>query len=221
MLNRDSYERVVGMMVMTGATLDEVKPLLGAYHYLGARCANPIHVFACRRPGGLLGDTGEPVAAIVYASPVNRYFGQGAIEISRLVRRPDYDAPLSAFISWSLRWLKSNTKWLYCLAYADSGAGHHGGIYQASSFDFIRISAAKGWWENEGTGERCSLRAFDQRRDAYRKKGWIRRPGTPKFLYVKPIVEPRKKLLTRFGWSALACPKPDMTIETNAPRDIQ
>ena len=76
-------------MHMTGATLAEVRPLLRAHHYLGAKTADPMFCFALREEGGMFGDTGEPVAAIVYASPINRYFGSGAIELTRLVRNDE------------------------------------------------------------------------------------------------------------------------------------
>ena len=201
-------------LVMTGAKLYEVIPLLDSHHYLGSRCADPVHVFAWRYQGGLLGDTGAPVAAIVYASPANRYFGNGALEITRLVRAPSLDLPLSSFVAWSVRWLKQNTKWKFCLAYADTGAGHHGGIYQALGFDYVAESQGHSYWENPATGARCSSRAFDQRRKEY-QGGWNRKPGTLKYLYIRPLKERRNKLLARFGWSPLPYPKPRMNIMGN------
>jgi len=192
---------------MTGSTLAEVRGLLDQNHYLGGGCADPVHVFAVRKEGGLFGDHGDPVAAIVFSSPVNRYFGPGSLEISRLVRLPAMETPLSSLISWSARWLKKNTAWKYCLAYADTGAGHHGGVYQAAGFDFVRESVGHSSWINPSTGERCSSRAFDQRREAFRK-GWERQPGTLKYLYVRPLHERRQKLLDRFDWTARPYPKP-------------
>jgi hypothetical protein len=197
--------------VFTGATLAEVGPLLDEHHYIGKRCANPIHVFAWRRPGGLLGDTGRPVAATVFASPVNKYFGAGALEISRLVRGDEPVPPLSGLISLSIRWLRRHTAWKYCLAYADTGAGHHGGIYQAASFAYVRDSAGHSTWHNPATGETCSSRAFDQRRAQYRE-GWERLPGTRKYLYVRGINEKKTGLLGRFGWLELPYPKPEMEM---------
>ncbi len=196
-------------MFMTGATADEVWPLLRDHHYLGRRTADPMFCFAWREAGGLLGDTGEPKAAIVYTAPINRYFGDGAVELARLVRRPEVDAPLSKFVAWSLRWLKANTKLAYCLSYADSGAGHHGGIYQALNFDYVMLSKGHAAWKNPETGETVSARAFDQRRPGYRD-GWERTKSAPKYLYVRALGERRKNLLARFGWQPLPYPKPDM-----------
>ena len=192
---------------MTGATALEVRPLFDRYHYLGGNFADPIAVFADRAPGGLFGDTGEPIAAAVYASPANRYFGNGAVELVRLVRCPNYPRQLSQFVAWSLRWLRRNTAWRFCISYADTGAGHHGGIYQALGFVFVGESKGHAYWEHPATGGRCSARSFDQRRPALRA-GWQRRAGTKKYLYVQPLKEQRRDLLRRFGWTALPYPKP-------------
>lgn len=194
-------------LFMTGATAAEVWPLLRDHHYLGRRTADPMFCFAWRKSGGLLGDTGEPQAAIVYTAPINRYFGDGATELARLVRVPELKLPLSQFVGWSLRWLRKNTDLAYVLSYADSGAGHHGGIYQALSFDYVMLSKGHGGWKNPETGETVSSRAFDQRRPEFRK-GWQRTRSSPKFLYVKPLREKRSKLLARFGWEAMPYPKP-------------
>lgn len=192
----------------TGATMQEVRPLLRAHHYLGAKTADPMHCFAWREAGGMFGDTGEPVAGIVYASPINRYFGAGAVELTRLVRNDELQEPLSKFVAWSLRWLKVNTDLRYVLSYADGAAGHHGGIYQALSFDFVAISEGNTRWRNPATGEIVSGRSFDQRRPEYRV-GWDRIKSGQKFLYVRPLAEKRKRLLDRFGWTPLPYPKPD------------
>lgn len=195
------------MLTPTGATLDELRPLLNAHHYLGAKTADPMHCFALRAPGGMFGDTGVPVAGIVYASPINRFFGAGCVELTRLVRAEDHAAPLSQFVAWSLRWLRSNTDLRYCLSYADSGAGHHGGIYQALSFDFVATSAGRARWRNPNTGEVVSGRSFDQRRPQF-KQGWERVQGQEKFLYVRALKERRAHLLARFNWSPQPYPKP-------------
>ena len=198
-------------MHMTGATLAEVRPLLRAHHYLGAKTADPMFCFALREEGGMFGDTGEPVAAIVYASPINRYFGSGAIELTRLVRNDEVKEPLSRFVAWSLRWLKTNTDLKYCLSYADGAAGHHGGIYQALSFDFVATSKGNARWLNPETGETVSGRSFDQRRPEYRV-GWSRVKSGEKFLYIRALNERRSLLLKRFGWKPLLYPKPDLAM---------
>lgn len=200
------------MLTMTGATLAEVRPLLRRHHYLGAKTADPMYCFAWRQAGGLFGDTGKPLAAIVYASPINRYFGASCVELTRLVRNDTLTEPLSKFVAWSLRWLRANTDLRYCLSYADGAAGHHGGIYQALSFDFVAISTGNSRWRNPTTGETVSGRSFDQRRPEYRI-GWERVRSGQKFLYVRPLNERRTHMLARFGWEPLKYPKPDLPMD--------
>lgn len=164
-----------------------------------------------RRPGGLLGDTGEPEAVIVYTAPINRYFGDKSVELSRLVRLPSVEWSISRFVSWSLRWLRRNTDLLYCLSYADLSAGHHGGIYQACNFIHVMVSKGNRHYRNPLTGQVVSGRSFDQRRPGYRD-GWEALRTSPKFLYVYPLSERRGSLLDRFGWRALPYPKPELAI---------
>jgi hypothetical protein len=178
-------------------------PLLAAYHYRGATVADPMHVFAWKADA-----QGPLLAAAFFAAPVNFYFGKGAVELVRLVRVPELTAPLSQFVAETLRWLKRHTPTLYVLSYADSGQGHHGGIYRALGFTHVRVSKGHSNWRHPPTGAVCSSRAFDQR-SPENKVGWVRAKGTDKYLYVKPIHEPWESLAARFGWSALPYPKPD------------
>ena len=194
---------------MTGATWEEVWPLVRDHHYAHRRTADPMFCFAWRKPGGLFGCTGEPLAVIVYTSPINRFFGGGAVELSRLVRHPDLTDQLSQFVAWSLRWLRKNTDLRYCLSYAEKAAGHHGGIYQACNFIHTMIGAGNRQYVGP-QGEIVSGRSFDQRRPEYRA-GWTPRKTGEKYLYVFPLNEPRKVLLDRFGWTPMPFPKPDLT----------
>lgn len=197
-------------LVMTGATFSEVLPLVLEHHYSQRRTADPMFCFAWRLPGGLLGDTGRPVAAIIFTSPANKYFGKGAIELSRLVRDPAHKLPpLSSFVAWALRWLRSNTLLAYCLSYADQGAGHHGGIYQALNFIHVAQSRGNYQYKNNESGQITSGRSFDQR-NRINKRNMSRQKTAPKYLYVFPLNEPRDELLERFGWTPLPYPKPDL-----------
>lgn len=193
---------------MTGAHADEVWPLVVAHHYSARRTADPMHCFAWRLPGGLLGDTGMPCAAIIYTAPINRVFTD-ATELSRLVRVPEFDQQLSEFVAWSLRWLKRNTDLRYCLSYADPSAGHHGGIYQALNFLYLGLSAGNRRYRNPATGEVVSGRSFDQRRPAYRE-GWVSEKTAKKHLYVYPLSDSRRQLSARFPDRLQPYPKPNL-----------
>lgn len=180
--------------------LADAMPLVLAHHYTRRRTADPMHVFLWQVDG-------ETVAAAVFTSPVNRYFGKGAIELARLVRLPGFALPLSGFVGECLRWLRKNTTLAYCLSYADQTVGHHGGIYQACSFIYVAESKGNVQYRNEETGQIVSGRSFDQHA-AENKAGWTRLRTGKKHLYVKPLRERPAKLMARFGWSALPYPKP-------------
>lgn len=175
-------------------------PLVLEHHYTHRRTADPMHVFLWK-------DGDRIVATAIFTSPVNRYFGKGAIELARLVRVPDCTAPLSAFVAKCLRWLKKNTVLRYCLSYADTTVGHHGGIYQALNFIFVAESKGNTQWKCDTTGKVVSGRSYDQHA-AGNKAGWTRMRTGKKLLYVYPLHEKPDALLTRFGWTALPYFKP-------------
>lgn len=187
-------------MNLTKGKLADAMPLIMAHHYTRRRTADPMHVF-------LWSDDTGVMACAVFTAPVNRYFGKGAIELARLVRTPECTAPMTAFLSECLRWLRQHTPCLYVLAYADQTVGHHGGVYQAASFTYVAESKGNVQYRNDETGRIVSGRSFDQHA-AGNKAGWTRLRTGKKYLYVKPLRERHGKLLTRFGWSALPYPKP-------------
>jgi hypothetical protein len=187
------------MDVVKGKLADAM-PLIMAHHYTRRRTADPMHVF-------LLREHGETVAAAVFTAPVNRYFGKGAVELARLVRTPECTTPMTSLLSHCARWLKQNTELLFMIAYADQTVGHHGGVYQAASFDYVAESKGSTQWRHAETGRIVSGRSFDQSGDAY-KQGFERMRTGKKYLYVRPLKLNRKKIMDRFGWQPLPYPKP-------------
>lgn len=181
----------------TLGTLEEAMPLVLEHHYSRRRTADPMFVFLWRYGN-------EPVAAAIFTAPVNRYFNPGSVELSRLVRLPTFERPLSRFIGLCLRWLKRNTELRFCLSYADTTVGHLGFIYQATNFIHVAVSPGNTQWKCDASGKIVSGRSFDQQRN---KEGWTRLRTGRKLLYVYPLSEPRAALLERFGWTALPYPK--------------
>jgi hypothetical protein len=206
-------------MHMTGAEPDEVWPLIKRYHYSKRMPSAPMHTFAVRKPGGLFGDFGDPVAAAIYGNPVNKYLTDGAIELLRLVRHPDYATQLSGFVAWSLRWLRANTDHSVCVSYADSAERHHGGIYQACGFlycgekgvPFDKVAGFK-----DASGKFWHARSVNARFGTHKKTTILERfpdwsvvEAQPKHFYIKPLRRKLKPLLHRYGWTILEYPKPN------------
>lgn len=186
------------MLELVRGKLADAMPLILAHHYTARRTADPMHVFLWKRGG-------ETRAAAVFCSPANRFFGKGAIELSRLVRVPDETAPMSQFLALCIRQLKQDERLAFLLSYADTTAGHHGGVYQASNFIYVAESKGNTQYRHNETGRIVSGRSFDQHA-ASNKDGWTRLRTGRKHLYIYPLREKRKALLARFGWTALPYP---------------
>jgi hypothetical protein len=204
-------------LVMTGANEDEVWPLVRDHHYSARMPANISRCFAWREPGGLFGDTGAIAAAVIYGVPGGRCWPRGSLELQRLVRTPQLSAPLSSFVAWSLRLLRGDGAAAFVLSYADTSAGHHGGIYQACGFSYVaQTRPFVGQYYEDAEGRTIHGRTVFRQlgttaRDAVAvlRPDW--KPTAPglKHLYVKPLRQNLKPLLKRFGWMELPFPKPD------------
>ena len=84
--------------------------------------------------GGLFGDYGEAVAAIIFCIPPTRW-SEPVLELARLVRRDDVDLPLTTLIAAACDCLRRNGADLL-VSFADWTHRHHGGIYQAASWNY-------------------------------------------------------------------------------------
>jgi hypothetical protein len=202
--------------VMTGASADELWPLVRDYHYSKRMAGLVRHAFAWREVGGLFGETGEPVAGVIYSQPVNRNFPEHAAELSRLIRHNDFDGKLSELVAWSLRWLRGNTTAPFVLSYADTTQGHHGGIYQACGFVYIGATAPGhiGYNCEDGTfvhGRNCNSRFGTRSVEAIAKikPDWVPVYGEPKHLYIFPLRQKWATIARKHGWQAKPFPKPD------------
>ena len=188
-------------MRLTRGKLADAMPFLLEHHYLRRRTADPMFVFQW------VDDAGVTQAVAVFCAPSNRYFGKGSVELSRLVRLPSYDGPLTQFLSRCLSELRKDPRRLkFLLSYADSTVGHRGVVYQALSGIHVSVSKGHTLWKNDVTGEVVSNRSMDQRRPENRE-GFVRVKTGLKYLYVWPLHEKREKLLTRFSWKPLPYPK--------------
>lgn len=206
-------------LIMTGADPDELRPLIRGFHYSKRMPSAPIHSFAWRRPGGLFGHTGEPVAGVIFGNPVNKYLTDGAIELLRLVRSPECTLPLSQFVCWSIRWLKEHFRFSVCVTYADSAQDHHGGIYQACGFYYcgekgVPFDKVAGFTDDYGRFQHA--RSVNGRFGTHKKEtilarnpGWSVVEALPKHFYIKPLRQKLKPALRRYKLDLLPYPKPN------------
>ena len=207
-------------LFMTGAQPEEVWPLVRDFHYSKRMPSNVHHCFAWRRAGGLFGDFGEPIAAAIFGQPVNRAWPTDVLELQRLVRRDDFDGRLSEFVSWCLRYLRKTANAPFIISYADTGKGHHGGIYQATGWSFVSETGRyqDGIITEAGEyihGRQCNRMYGSRSLETLRAiPGAVPAYHETKYLYVYPLRQNLKPLLKRFGWVALDYPKPQRDLSS-------
>ena len=115
--------------------LNEANVLIVRHHYSGRA---PSLVRMCgtwHRDGGIFGDCGECVAACVFSIPVARR-KEKVLELTRLVRAPDCQVPLTGLIARTVKQLARERQTDLIVSFADTEQGHHGGIYQAASWRY-------------------------------------------------------------------------------------
>lgn len=114
---------------------DEVLALVKRFHYSRRWPGNVQFVGSLHLSGGLFGDSGDIVCGACFSIPPTRW-SENVIELSRLVRRDDADGvPLTLLIRLSLSRLKRQGIDLV-VSFADKTQSHHGGIYQAASWNY-------------------------------------------------------------------------------------
>jgi len=199
--------------------LDAAKALVMKYHYSHRW---PSVIEACgtlHQPGGLFGNLGEAVAACVFGIPPTRW-SEAVLELERLVRRDDVSVPLTGLISATCEDVRRRGTFDLLVSYADWTQGHHGGIYQAASwnYDGQRERAQDGLVVNGKfvPGRMCfnlwGTRSPNQLRHEHRR--WDIQPhyDEGKHLYWRALSRHGMKKATRLGLRCSPYPKPAVQV---------
>ena len=116
------------------------RELVLKYHYSGRCHENPILVGSLHfGGGGLYGDKGELVATCIFSLSNNNTWSLkkvDLIELVRLCRKEEVQVPLSWLVSRTVKEVKRLGRFDIAISYADATQDHHGGIYQACSWNF-------------------------------------------------------------------------------------
>lgn len=116
------------------------RELVLKYHYSGRCHENPILVGSLHfGGGGLYGDKGELVATCMFSLSNNNTWSLkkvDLIELVRLCRKEEVQVPLSWLVSRTVKEVKKLGRFDIAISYADATQDHHGGIYQACSWNF-------------------------------------------------------------------------------------
>jgi hypothetical protein len=115
---------------------EDAAALTRKYHYSGRPAAAAQVVGTWHLPGGLFGDRGDAVAACVFSIPPTRW-SEEVWELSRLVRAEGVSLPpLSGLVAETVRFIARRKMAHLLVSFADNTQGHHGGIYQACSWNY-------------------------------------------------------------------------------------
>lgn len=198
----------------SAGNLKEAEALVMRYHYSQRTPGGTMLVVCLHEDGGLFGDTGEAIAACFFGTPPTRW-SEPVIELTRLVRKPDMKPPLVSLISFGIRILKKRRVGLV-VSFADSTQGHHGGVYQAASWEYAgkRDRACDGLIVNGQFTPGRTCNANWGTRSPERLCGmhpeWDIKPhyDEGKHCYFKTPTKAGKAAVARLGLSSLPYPKP-------------
>lgn len=117
-------------------TLQMCKSLVVRHHYSRRMPASVMLSY------GLV-DYGPPrktIACCLFSTPTGRWDTQKSIwELTRLVRLPSYEVPLTQLIAKALGYIRKEKLVELLISFADAEEDHHGGIYQACSWVYHGI----------------------------------------------------------------------------------
>lgn len=192
--------------------IEEANALVMRYHYSGRKPSAVVVCGTMHQSGGLFGDSGPAVAACMLSWPPTRW-SEEVLELIRLVRVPEFDGPLTPLISATCKWANRLKVCDLVVSFADSTAGHHGGIYQAASWNYhgkretrmdgvvVAGKFVPGRMANDRWGTQSPAKLAEM--------GITAEPhyDTGKHLYWKPLSRKGKAKARRLGLECNAYPK--------------
>lgn len=185
-----------------------VRKMVTEGHYLHRFPALPMFCF-----GYTEGD--RVTAACIFGFPASQTFGKNTLELVRLYRDPAYTGgPLTKLLSFSFKYLKRQEKRRvdFVISFADSGAGHHGGIYQAFNGCYVGTSPGQALYLHTPTGKLVSRRnkSHAKKRHGAKTEEFVKQAKPePKHLYVWGVQGTLEDALKTLGRERQPYPKPD------------
>ena len=166
--------------------------------------------------GEMLGDL---VAGVFFKSPSSTWEKQ-TLELSRLVRANGCSPPLTRLISLTVKKIKKDKKYSLLISYADSDQSHHGGIYQACSWNYtgarqvnklvgynvngVYVPTRTMWAKYKSLNKLVLSKILDTEIEEVF--------GSAKHLYWKPLDKLGNEIAERANLKKLPYPKPDPSL---------
>ncbi len=190
----------------------EAEALVKRFHYSRRVPSNVQLVVTWHEAGGLFGDLGECAAAVLFTVPATRW-SEEVWELARLVRRDDIAPSLTGLIATAARIAARSMDLL--VSFADATHGHHGGIYQAASwqYDGQREASMDGCIIGGRfvPGRVCNHRFGTRSPERLAERGIIAEPhyDEGKHLYWRALSRSGKAKAARLKLQSNPYPKPD------------
>lgn len=204
---------------------DDACELVVRYHYSKRVPSNVQYVGTWHIDGGLFGGSGEAVAACFLSIPPTRW-SENVLELSRLVRRDDATIQITGLIAQTARFAASRGADLL-VSFADETHGHHGGVYQAASWNYDgRRDCRMGGIVMDGQfipGRSCNSR-FGTRSPTKLASMFPDRMVAPhydlgKHLYWRALNKEGRRKAERIGLHKIAYPKPKRPVYAQQKED--
>lgn len=198
---------------------NEADDLVIVYHYSKRPPANVQQVVTWHLDGGLFGGDGAAVAACFFSIPPTRW-SELVWELSRLVRVPECDKPLTGLIAEACKLAKNKIDLV--VSFADRTQKHHGGIYQAASWKYagVRERAMDGVIIANTFHAGRSCNSAWGTRSPEKLMAILGQQVTPhydegKHCYWRALHHSGDKKAARLGLKSLPYPKPTTTDDTS------
>ena len=201
----------------------EARALVLKHHYSRRWPRRVVLAVTAHESGGLFGDRGRAVAACVFGVPAT-IWKEPVIELQRLVRLPRLVFPMSSLIASAATEMRQ----IYArkaindllVSYADPDHGHHGGVYQSSSWRYAgekghKVSAIR--VDGEEMHPRTAYGRFGTWSPAKLRRRFQSVElvlGAKKHLYWRALNRRGKAKAKRLGLKSLPYPKPGLKKAT-------
>jgi len=193
--------------------------LVKRFHYSHRIPGNVQIVGTWHEDGGLFGDFGPIIAAAFWSIPPTRW-SEDVLELSRLVRREDLRPSLSGLIAACCDYIRRNSIADLLVSFADQQQGHHGGIYQACSWNYdgqrerqndgILLDGV--FWPGRSCNSKWGTRSAEKLRTILPNRNIEPHYDEGKHLYWRPLNRSGQKKAVRLGLRSVPYHKPMQAI---------
>lgn len=195
---------------------DAAALLVEEFHYSHRMAGNVQLVGTWHEAGGLFSDYGPAVAAVTFSIPPTRW-SEPVWELSRLVRKDEARITLSGLVSQAMTFMRRSRPCDLVVSFADHTQGHHGGIYQACSWNYAgkRDRSVDGciiegvFVPGRSLNSRYGTRSAEKLKAIVGTEAIEPHYDEGKFLYWKPLSREGGRQAERLKLAKLPYPKPD------------